>query len=1617
MKASLSSTHQVHLFPERDYKSKQSIPNNPKQRKMRTKLFLITALIFSIQVFAQEGTPCPNGNFSDDFNDNALAPEWVLVDPNPDTEIGLDGLGALRVSAAAQNGGSILFPLFPSFLQTAPRIVQPVDPNADWTIETKVNFNPFLPEQSAGLITILHPDSSSNSFIQLIERASTENNEQVVQGHVLGNTPFQDPYNGATIYLRARKTTNRITTWYSNNGINWTQLSDVEQTTSPDYVGVYVTRMTDESPSALPAIAHFDYFKVDNCPLLDECEALQITTQSTPEIGNNQDGTASAEANGASQPFSYRWLTDPPVNAATITGLASGFYAVEVTDNQGCKDTAEAFVNWLPCEEFETPQAPGDSLFAYYPLDCNAMDASGNENHATVIGAPDCVKGVVNKAFVFNTTPQGNGCGLPGGEYIQLPTMGPIWEAGITVCAWADFRANNNYERIFDFGNGSGESGGHPIWFGRVGTSQDLALESWINSSTNINNSTGRLVATGAANLESIEFYCATIEGNTMKIYVGGELVAEKEGHPILNVERANNFLGHSNWCNNDPDFKGFMDEVRIYNRALSAEEIRGLYGCQDESSPEICNDQIDNDGDDLVDDEDPDCACDLGGGDFPDPDNSAPAELVLYYDFENCDGNEVSDLSGNSNNGTLLGGAECGPGLSSDLGNALHLNGDGAYVQTPLNGNFLPVSMSVQFQTNTSSGEHSIIDSDIYQQSGYSLTIGLWDGGNTLDIQYHDGHWDSGYEINPGLVYHAIALIDSTEVSLYVNGAFVGSSPYNLGSLNGDNFRLGRSNIFDHQWFDGLIDEVRIYEGLLTEAEICELFNGAPSSPLSVMLEQLEEIPCHQSTTSITANANGGTPPYTYLWSDGQNEATANFLGIGTYQVTVTDAESSETSAEINIEGPSPISLAYTVLEEISCPGDVTAVEITAGGGTPPYSYAWSDGQTGATATGLESGVYQVTVSDANDCTETSEILIESDDNMAPSAAFDFILNETSVSLTDNSSGMPTDWEWTIDGAFASTEQNPVFTLEEGGTYEVCLTVSNNCGEDIVCQEISIPTPEPTDSVTFIIDQVSGPEGSELLVPVYVKNFNEVTSFQFSLHLSDPGLAIITDITGYNLPHLNSGNFLIEEDLVTVVWVDFDINGISEADSTVIFYLKLELAGQRDECVNLSIDGTPTAVEVSTLQSTGPTTAPYLMQNGEACITQSLVSVSGRVTKETGFPLNGVVISCTGLDPDTTGSNGTFSFADMPSQNDYTLSATKEDDPKNGVTAIDMVYIQSHILGEIPLSSPYRILAADVNGSKTITALDLIFIRQLLLGYVDEFPGGLSWRFVPSAYEFPEPENPFFYEIPESIQLANVQEDVLDQDFIGIKLGDVNLNADGLNDLDERFQLSLPILLNDQEFQAGEEVILEVRSGQAIDLLAIQLALGFDSEKLILKEGIEVGDKPGTAAHFGPLEATRQVSFLWHTEGDLEDPIRFEAGDSFFKLPFKALKAGNLSEAIFLDEQILRGKAYTIDQQFDIELNFKAVYLEIEPETKVSVFPNPTTGPFKLELNMPTHAEVQIELLNSNGQLIKSLLSGSRMGKGNQQIDFDLSGLESGTYYLRVRGLARLEGLPIIKI
>jgi len=149
-----------------------------------------------------------------------------------------------------------------------------------------------------------------------------------------------------------------------------------------------------------------------------------------------------------------------------------------------------------------------------------------------------------------------------------------------------------------------------------------------------------------------------------------------------------------------------------------------------------------------------------------------------------------------------------------------------------------------------------------------------------------------------------------------------------------------------------------------------CGFGASASSTPVSV---------CNGSNGTATASTSGGFSPFHYVWNNGQTTQTASGLTQGSYSVTITDAISCSATASVNVAQSSALSVSCSGTPNVSCsPGNDGAISISASGGTTPYSYLWSNGQTSSSINSLSAGNYTVTVTDLGNCTQNCSFTIK---------------------------------------------------------------------------------------------------------------------------------------------------------------------------------------------------------------------------------------------------------------------------------------------------------------------------------------------------------------------------------------------------------------------------------------------------------------------------------------------------------------------------------------------------------------------------------------------------------------------------------------------------------------
>lgn len=178
---------------------------------------------------------------------------------------------------------------------------------------------------------------------------------------------------------------------------------------------------------------------------------------------------------------------------------------------------------------------------------------------------------------------------------------------------------------------------------------------------------------------------------------------------------------------------------------------------------------------------------------------------------------------------------------------------------------------------------------------------------------------------------------------------------------------------------------------------------------------------------------------------------------------------------------------------------------------------------------------------------------------------------------------------------------------------------------------------------------------------------------------------------------------------------------------------------------------------------------------------TQSFAQIElrGQITNPEGIPLGNVSVVLSGSENEValTDADGNFQFT-VPTNGTYTITPKNNTSPTEGISTLDLVLLERHIQGIALLDNPYKILAADVNNDLIIDPVDFIDLENLILSGTLNFPNNTSWRFVDADQVFQDPTNPLGEVVIQSKTLSDVQSNITDLDFVGIKVGDLNCSA-----------------------------------------------------------------------------------------------------------------------------------------------------------------------------------------------------------------------------------------------
>jgi large repetitive protein len=350
-------------------------------------------------------------------------------------------------------------------------------------------------------------------------------------------------------------------------------------------------------------------------------------------------------------------------------------------------------------------------------------------------------------------------------------------------------------------------------------------------------------------------------------------------------------------------------------------------------------------------------------------------------------------------------------------------------------------------------------------------------------------------------------------------------------------------------------------YNVVVTDANGCTVTSAVTTITqpfaLSASATATSNVSCNGNNNgSATVTVSGGTSPYRYIWNpSSQTSASVTGLSAGNYNVVVTDANGcTVTSSTLTITQPNVLSATAATIANVSCNGNNNgSASVSVNGGTSPYNYLWNpSGQTTATVNGLGTGVYTITVTDANGCTASSVATTTQPAILTVATATTSNVscngdNNGSVSVIANGGTSPYRYSWN-----PSSQTSANATGLSAGNYSVTITDANGCTQAATA---TITQPAGLNATVTTVSNVSCNGNNNGSVNVVANGGTSPYNY-----LWNP-----SGITTANATGLSAGNYKV---VVT------DANGCTLTSSTATITQPSALSAIANTLSNVSCNG-----------------------------------------------------------------------------------------------------------------------------------------------------------------------------------------------------------------------------------------------------------------------------------------------------------------------------------------------------------------------------------------------------------------------------------------------------------
>ncbi|MCG8310185.1 MAG: T9SS type A sorting domain-containing protein [Cytophagales bacterium] len=491
---------------------------------------------------------------------------------------------------------------------------------------------------------------------------------------------------------------------------------------------------------------------------------------------------------------------------------------------------------------------------------------------------------------------------------------------------------------------------------------------------------------------------------------------------------------------------------------------------------------------------------------------------------------------------------------------------------------------------------------------------------------------------------------------------------------------------------------------------------------------------------------------------------------------------------------------------------------------------------------------------------------------------------------------------------------------------------------------------------VSFRSEQISAKAGKEFLIPIYADQLIEVLSTTLTMGwdkellefvaIEEPGTGEAGD---FDLSKVEEGE---------LVYTNINEAPLNLPDSTKLFAIRFKALNGQPQVVLSFVD------ESINIKSVDDIEMPFDSENAMISILQNKF-VSGEISTYNGFGVEGVKVSTKGEEPIENFSEvGGLYALDTYENESYVISAQKTDDPRlnTGVTTLDIIKARRHLLKIQELNIPYQIVAADVNMSKSVTALDLALMRLVVLGAEKGFKDGINWLFIPEIYDLTE--DPFDFATDFEVHLTDQN---VDLDFVAVKIGDVNNSWKSTTSgriANRKVELKL-------ENPGVENAVIEipVTAGDFKDISGYQFTVSWDPAQLEYY-GVEHGELEGF--YNEQIVDNGVLTTVWDEPGG--GSIALEKGAVLFKLRFTA-KTGDAKSLVEIGSDLTEAVAF--DGKLNaMGINASAVNIDLEELRKGRLelgqnAPNPFKSETTIEFKIVKPGKARFTVMNTLGEIV----------------------------------------------